>query len=397
MRDRLVFLSDIHIGTGARTNWYQPAIHEPLLLAAFDWILARGDTIAELVLLGDLVDQWTYPPDQAPPTFAEIVAANPRVLGPGGAIARALDALDGAVTFVPGNHDMGVTADEVGAIRGASGHGVRFADAFPYLPALGQGALACAHGHQFSVFNAPDHQAMPATGLPLGHVVTRLAALWSLQHLGPGQTVADRPGSGEPTGWIFDEDELETVVSGVVARHDSLPVLTTAALLKATGQPDTLPIVLADGSAPTVAALQHAYGDLYTRFHDARWFPGAGYGIEAPLFALLETDLRSDLTHFARQLGKHHHLVVLGHTHGAEDETQRPILFGTGDVYANCGFQCPAAPDLTRAERPRQPTFVEVQVDAAARRFTIAVHAVAPGPRGAAVVEPPLHTLEIGF
>ena len=58
---------------------------------------------------------------------------------------------------------------------------------FPYLPAAGQGQIACAHGQQFSILNAGDWGAMPANGLPVGYFITRVAALWSEQHLQPGR------------------------------------------------------------------------------------------------------------------------------------------------------------------------------------------------------------------
>ena len=55
-----VVISDVHIGTNAATNWYQRTVHEPYLVAALDWVVANAASIRELVLLGDLVDFWTY-------------------------------------------------------------------------------------------------------------------------------------------------------------------------------------------------------------------------------------------------------------------------------------------------------------------------------------------------
>lgn len=395
-RDRLVFLSDVHIGVGARTNWYQPRYHEALLGAVFDWIVAGADGIAELILLGDIVDQWTYLPGDRPPSFAEIVAANPAILGAQGALARALAALGGRVSYVGGNHDMAVGAAEVAQLRDAEGRSPRFVTDFPYLPELGEGRIACAHGHQFSMFNAPDWQAMPATGLPLGHAVTRLGALWSLQHLAPGQTVADRPGSGEPTGWAFEKDALATLITGVVERKDSLADLVLGALLRAAEVPASTPMVLADGSTLTAAQAMAAYANLYDRFKDPAHFPASGLTSEAAFFALVEADARNSLGHFARVLGKRHRVVVMGHTHASDDETQRPLLFGPDNIYANSGFNCPAWPDLTRAQRPRRPTFVEVQVDGAPPRLVVRVWAVELAGGAARVAPDPLHSVAIG-
>lgn len=85
-------LSDVHIGDGTPTVWYQSGVHEPYLVAALDWVTQHADTFSEVVLLGDVVDQWSYPP-----SMAAIIEANPQVLGPGGALARAAQAV-GQVT-----------------------------------------------------------------------------------------------------------------------------------------------------------------------------------------------------------------------------------------------------------------------------------------------------------
>src|SRR5690348_1718437 len=76
-RNKIVVLSDVHIGDNSPTVWYQQKYHEPYLAALLDHVVERADEIAELVILGDFVDFWTYPPDRRPPSFAEIAAANP--------------------------------------------------------------------------------------------------------------------------------------------------------------------------------------------------------------------------------------------------------------------------------------------------------------------------------
>src|SRR5688500_8659740 len=79
-----VVLSDIHIGNGAATCWYQSRIHDAQLIEIVRWILARRASIREVVLLGDVFDVWTYPPSVRPPSMADIIRANPVLLGPGG-------------------------------------------------------------------------------------------------------------------------------------------------------------------------------------------------------------------------------------------------------------------------------------------------------------------------
>ena len=92
----VVALSDIHLGTLDPTVWYQPHLHEPYLLHILDWVVANADHVRELVLLGDIVDFWTYPADVRPPTFAEISACHPAVFGLDGGLARASTPWTGA-------------------------------------------------------------------------------------------------------------------------------------------------------------------------------------------------------------------------------------------------------------------------------------------------------------
>jgi UDP-2,3-diacylglucosamine pyrophosphatase LpxH len=91
-KNQIIALSDIHIGTNAPTVWYQKDIHEPYLVTVLDWIIQNASSIRELILLGDVVDFWTYPPDEEPPSFDAIIAANPKLFGPNGKLSEVLTA-----------------------------------------------------------------------------------------------------------------------------------------------------------------------------------------------------------------------------------------------------------------------------------------------------------------
>src|SRR4051812_48358570 len=110
-------LSDVHIGDNTPTNWYQASVHEQRLVELLDFVTSQAGDVRELILLGDLVDIWTYPPDVQPPTMAEIIAANPNTLGPNGALKRAVDALPGQVTLLLGNHDGQLTQQDLDALN----------------------------------------------------------------------------------------------------------------------------------------------------------------------------------------------------------------------------------------------------------------------------------------
>ena len=116
-----VVLSDVHIGNGAPTCWYQPSVHERPLTEVLKWILARREVIREVILLGDLFDVWTYPPSQRPPSMADIIAANRTLLGPSGPLAAVARAFPGEVRMLLGNHDGSLTRADIDLLNRSLG------------------------------------------------------------------------------------------------------------------------------------------------------------------------------------------------------------------------------------------------------------------------------------
>jgi hypothetical protein len=170
---RTVVLSDVHIGTNARTCWYQQAVHEPYLAAVLDYIAAHAnvtsDPVGKLVILGDLFDFWTYPPEQRPPTVDDIIAANPKILGPDGKLSKAVHAVRGNVICLRGNHDIGITQADLDRLP-LGDYRIQLVDDVVVDPT----GIVLTHGHLFTMFNAPD--ARYAGEVPVGHFVTRAIA-----------------------------------------------------------------------------------------------------------------------------------------------------------------------------------------------------------------------------
>jgi UDP-2,3-diacylglucosamine pyrophosphatase LpxH len=341
----LVAVSDVHLGTLVPTVWYQPEVHEPNLLRLLHWVRDHAEAVRELVLLGDIVELWTYPANVVPPTFADIVDAHPNVLGPDGALAELLDVLDGAVTYVPGNHDQGVTAEELAVVRGrTTGHPLRLVEDVPYLPAP---RLAVAHGHHWTLFNAPATTG-PWAPLPIGYFVTRAVATRWAADLTDGRTVADLGGQGAPNG--IDLASLRSVVSGAGARSVAASLLDFVA--GATGLGLDLEIQMPGGGTVELTDVRHAFADVWSE-----WAEREGGGLVGQTSAARAAAADFDgtgLGWFAQRLGLQHDadLVVMGHTH-------LPIggLAGGAVDYLNTGFDCPSGPDLTREHDPQQMTF----------------------------------------
>lgn len=370
--NKLLFLSDVHIGSNETTNWYQRDLHEGMLAAIFDYALANARNIAEFIILGDLIDQWTYVPDVAPPSVERIAASNPNIFGNEGAIAKLARTMPERVTFMPGNHDMALTAD---ALSNVVGEPIRSASSPLYAPAAGKGQVVCTHGHIYSLFNAPDPVADPQHNLPLGHYITRLCALDAQNKLGPTQTVADLPQSGDPTGTALLGDALKGIVESFLSSDSSLSRAVMDTLLAATFENADTMFKMFDGRSISAEVVTKMYDRLYESYGSGPNYPSSIYGRDPALMALIDTDARSTIAHFAEILSCKYPVIVMGHTHAPLDDQEEP-LFGKEYVYVNSGFNCPSKPDIAAQNINGRATFVEVTVDEQNRRFVTEVRYV---------------------
>ena len=76
-----------------------------------------------------------------------------------------LSALKGRVTYIPGNHDMGVTQRDLDFLVSREGYRIQVRDEEAYFPLAPDRRLACSHGHRWTMFNAPD-LSTPLAPLP---------------------------------------------------------------------------------------------------------------------------------------------------------------------------------------------------------------------------------------
>lgn len=346
-KSKVVVLSDVHIGIDAPTNWYQSSVHETRLQQILGWVIENADEIQELVLLGDLVDIWTYPPTTEPPTMFDIIAAQPRTLGDGGSLQAAFNALGGNVSYILGNHDGTLTATDIAVLQETVGNITVVDDYIALYTGTGGQTTVLSHGQYWTMFNAPDPSS-PWGTLPLGHFVTR-ALCYQLQNtLKPGQTVASLKGWGAP-----DQIDSSTLYNLI---YDSWPDVNIAQTLlqymaKVTGMPLTQPITLPGGATATMQDAIDAFGGLGQQWID-QW--GDVNGLRA---AAADMD-GSSLVWFAQWLGiqRDAALVVFGHTHQPVGGVSPSPL-----NYINSGYECPATPD----DPPAGFTFTVIDVDTA--------------------------------
>lgn len=355
---RAVVISDVHIGDGTPTVWYQKSVHEPYLATILDYVIDMGtkeeESIRELVLLGDIVDLWTYPPDVTPPTVSAIIAANPNILGPTGKLAAAVKAVQargGAVTFVRGNHDASLTHDDINALAGGE---ITLGDhVLTLTDSAGKRKTTLSHGHLWTMFNAPDLTSTKAkewNNLPLGHFVTRTFAYQMAHSLKQGQTVADLPNQGAPNGF-----NLLSFLESIITHPD--PDMNIASLLlnycaTIAKLNENERITLADGSHTSLKEAKSVYSTLFSR-----WVHSEG-GILPALRAAMADQDSQYLAWYAQRLALQtgSDLVVLGHTH-----TEVSGLTPSPVNYINSGFECPSTPDMPAKE----PTFAVIDLETA--------------------------------
>lgn len=180
-RQVIVIISDIHLGMDDRFAEIQKN-RAPLV--DFLQKLRRAPNIKELVIAGDLIDEWFIPAYQdtyagkSQVEFAQAVAANNQD------VVDAFNAIiqDGMikVTYVPGNHDLLITTESIQTIfpgmaeaRDERGLGTYSPEGYP--------EMAIEHGHRYNFFCAPDpisnQSVAPGSILPPGYFFTRIATL----------------------------------------------------------------------------------------------------------------------------------------------------------------------------------------------------------------------------
>ena len=180
-RSVIVVISDIHLGMDDRYAEIQ-ANRAPLV----DFLskVRHAPNIKELVVAGDLLDEWFIPAytdtyaGKTQKEFVQAIAANNR-----GVVDSFNDIIrDGKikVVYLPGNHDLLITSESIQTIfpgmveaRDVQGLGTYSPD--------GHHEIAIEHGHRYNFFCAPDpisnREIAPGSILPPGYFFTRIATL----------------------------------------------------------------------------------------------------------------------------------------------------------------------------------------------------------------------------
>jgi len=185
-RNMIVVISDLHLGADLA---YAECKNN---LGALEKLLKQikaAPNVKELVIAGDLLDEWFVPAtintyqgkDQAD-FVKRIATANKDVFDVFNGIIQERIIL---VTYVPGNHDLTITAANIESILPGINQARDLVLGLGTYSPVDYPKIAIEHGHRYNFFCAPDpisNQAIaPGTILPPGYFFTRIAALWVIQ------------------------------------------------------------------------------------------------------------------------------------------------------------------------------------------------------------------------
>ena len=348
-RNMIVVMSDLHLGADLA---YAECSKNLGLLEKLLKQIKAAPNVKELVIAGDMLDEWFVPAnvdtyrgkDQA--DFVKRIAATNK--GVFDAINSIITEKKIRVTYVPGNHDLTITAANVELVLPGINQARDAEQGLgTYSPTAAQ-KIAIEHGHRYNFFCAPDpisnQVTAPGTILPPGYFYTRIAVLYVMQK---PVTPADTPPAITPnpsgtasqtllyTYWYvwskalvsypiankFDEKIIVTNVNGFKGNftvNDILPYQTTPGGL--------IDVNLYKG-------IQDSWNERQTRNHVEKLIPvsqaiaGSGKASESELQAQNQYFLNSNSTK---------RIVVFGHTHDPKIIASMN-LNGQKCIYANSG------------------------------------------------------------
>jgi len=182
-RTKRIFISDIHMGDARSTTgpnaygWFKNNIP---VLGNFLAELNKAGDVKEVVILGDLFDDWIIPADYAPLTSFGDICSNPANKPVIDGLKKLAANPDIKLAYVPGNHDMSMNVAGISETK-------KFLEAtFPNIRFFCNnqepkgtycvGTLAAEHGNSYCLFNAPDSFTATNTFPPLGYFISRLVA-----------------------------------------------------------------------------------------------------------------------------------------------------------------------------------------------------------------------------
>ncbi|BCS84799.1 hypothetical protein prwr041_06920 [Prevotella herbatica] len=354
LRNKIVVISDLHLGNDLA---YSENVKHLNRLNQFLNEVRASSTIKELVIAGDMFDEWyipsrtnTYENKSQSDFILKTVASNKAIF----------DVLNGIindkkikVTYIPGNHDMGFTPASIDlAMPGVNqardkDHnelGTYYPDNYP--------EIAIEHGHRYDFFsgltpNGADPNANGTTFAP-GYFFARIAANSFVNPIAienrtrvPNVVLNDKNDPEQVSKYVYYK-LWKQVLDSVIYVNDNFDdkIITTNVdhFTKTYSINDVLPYNDADGKIQ-----MNMYNGLFTQ---AAWnarmvVNGARVAtqIDSAIIGSLKTqyiDNQSDVQYFHCPGRQRVRVVVFGHTHIPKMTAYKNTI-DSACVYANTG------------------------------------------------------------
>ncbi len=358
-RNMIVVISDIHLGADlayAEINKNLKPLEKLLEQVRL------SPNVKELVIAGDLLDEWFVPAttdtykgkDQAD-FVRRIAIANKGVID---ALNHIILGGKILVTYVPGNHDLTISADNVALILpGIHQSRDKELGLGTYSPA-DHPEVAIEHGHRYNFFCAPDpisnQDVAPGTIMPPGYFFTRIATLHVVQKCNTaGDSVPavtqNNPGD-KSQALLFGYWKLWKATLNMFKiknRFDEKIIVTKVNGFAGTySVKDLLPYQLSAGGKIDVKlykGIQDSWDQRQTLNHVAVKI-SVGEAMKYVADAV-ETDKQSVVQYFMNP-NSNKRIVVFGHTHVAKINSSKNYN-GQKSIYANSGTWIDHNPKLT--------------------------------------------------
>ena len=212
VRNMIVVVSDMHMGAD---ETYTECKDNRAPLAKLLGQMRVSPNVKELVIAGDLIDEWFVPAGvdtydgKGQADFVKRLAATNKV------VFDVLNQIiqDGKikVTYVPGNHDLAIIAENVSLILPGINQARDNQQGLGTYTPTDLSILAIEHGHRYNFFCAPDpisnKDVAPGSIMPPGYFFTRIAAHASMKRVPPGDTlpqIIPNSSGDESQGLLYD-------------------------------------------------------------------------------------------------------------------------------------------------------------------------------------------------
>jgi UDP-2,3-diacylglucosamine pyrophosphatase LpxH len=348
-RNMIVVMSDFHLGADLA---YAEINKNLKPLENFLEKVGAAPAVKELVFAGDMLDEWfvpattnTYEGKDQSDFVRRIAAANHGVID---AVNRIIQAGKISVTYVPGNHDLSITAENLaGILPGINQARDEEQGLGTYTPA-DHPEIAIEHGHRYNFFCAPDpisnKDAAPGSIMPPGYFFTRIATLHVVQKChaaGDTLLVVTRNSSGDESQNLafFYWNVWKTLMTQLPVENkfdDKIIVTNVGGFTETYAIDDLMPFQLSAGGVIDVnlfRRIQDTWDERQTLNNVAVHIPVAEAIPNANSSA--ESDHQAAIQYFLNP-GSDKRIVVFGHTHQAiivSSENYR----GEKSIYANSG------------------------------------------------------------